>query len=86
MSEIVYVDDWSALHLIANLVAGMFVGAKHYNFIKSFAVITAAGIAWEIFEELYPDSHETTKDHITDMILNTLGFSAGFVLGNELKK
>lgn len=86
MSEIVYVDDWSALHALANLSIGMFTGAKHYNFWATLTIITAAGIAWEIFEELYPDSHETTKDHITDLLLNTLGFSAGYVLGTELKK
>lgn len=86
MSEIVYVDDWSALHVIANLCIGMFVGAKHYNFVKSLSVITIIGVVWEIIEWLYPDSNETWKDHATDMVLNTLGFATGYALGNELKK
>lgn len=86
MSEIVYVDDWSALHVIANLCIGMFVGAKHYDFVKSLAAITAIGVVWEIAEWLYPDSEETLKDHVTDMILNTLGFATGYALGQELKK
>ena len=86
MSEIIYVDDWSALHVIANLCIGMYTGAKHYNFVKSLSVITVIGIVWEIVEWLYPDSNESWKDHVTDMILNTLGFSTGYVLGSELKK
>lgn len=86
MSEIVYVDDWSALHVITNLCIGMFVGAKQYNFVKSLSVITVIGIIWEILEWLYPDSNETWKDHATDMILNTLGFVTGYALGKELKK
>ena len=86
MSELVYVDDWSALHLIANLCLGLFSGAKHYDFIKTIAVITAVGLLWEYFEHIYPESHETMKDHTTDMILNTLGFVAGYTLATELKK
>lgn len=86
MSELVYVDDWSALHVIANLCIGMFSGAKHYNFLKTISVVTAIGILWEIIEWAYPDSEETWKDHATDMVLNTLGFTAGYALGTELKK
>lgn len=86
MSELLYVDDWSSLHVITNLCIGMFSGAKQYDFIKTLSVITAIGILWEIIEWAYPDSEETWKDHATDMMLNTLGFSAGFVLGTELKK
>ena len=86
MSDIIFVDDWSALHVIANLCIGMYVGAKHYNFLKTLSVVTVIGIIWEIVEWLYPESNETLKDHVTDMILNTLGFGAGYALGHELKK
>ena len=86
MSELVYVDDWSSLHVIANLCIGMYTGAKHYNFLKTLSAVTVIGIIWEIVEWLYPDSNETWKDHATDMILNTLGFGAGYALGRELKK
>ena len=86
MSEIVHVDDWSSLHVIANLCIGMYTGAKQYNFLKTLLVVTIIGVIWEIVEWLYPDSNETMKDHVTDMILNTLGFGAGYALGRELKK
>ena len=86
MPELVYVDSWSSLHVIANLCIGMYTGAKHYNFPKSLAAVTTIGIIWEIIEWAYPDSNETMKDHITDVLLNTLGFATGYALGNELKK
>lgn len=86
MSEIIFIDDWSALHIFANLTIGMFVGARKYNFWAALAFVSLAGLAWEIFEVGYPDSHETTKDHVTDMLLNTLGFGAGYALGRELKR
>lgn len=86
MSDIIFVDDWSALHVIANLCIGMYTGAKHYDFLKTLSVVTVIGIIWEIIEWLYPDSEESMKDHITDMILNTLGFGTGYALGRELKK
>ena len=86
MSELVYVDDWSSLHIFANLALGMFTGARHYNFWATLTIATAAGLGWEIFEELYPDSHETVKDHVTDMLINTIGFVTGYALGDELKR
>ena len=86
MSEIIYIDDWSALHTLANLSIGMFTGARHYNFWHTLAVVSAIGITWEYFEHVYPESNETMKDHMTDMLLNTLGFVTGYVLGRELKK
>lgn len=86
MSDIIYVDDWSALHVIANLCIGMFTGAKHYSFVKSLAVITTIGIIWEIIEYISHESEENWQDQATDMFLNTIGFSAGYFLGNELKK
>ena len=86
MSDIVFIDDWSSLHVIANLCIGMYTGAKHYDFLKTLSIVTIIGVIWEIIEWLYPDSHETMKDHVTDMILNTLGFGAGYALGRELKK
>lgn len=86
MSELVYVDDWSALHVIANLCIGMYSGGKQYNFLKTISVVTIIGIVWEIVEWLYPDSNETWKDHATDMLLNTLGFGTGYALGREMKK
>lgn len=86
MSEILYMDEWSSIHLVANLCLGLFSGAKHYSFPKSLAVITAIGILWEIIEYISHESEEHLQDQVTDMLLNTIGFSAGYFLGHELKK
>ena len=86
MSEIAYIDEWSALHVIANLCIGMYTGAKHYNFLKTISVVTVIGIVWEIIEYISHESDEYWRDQATDMLLNTLGFTAGYVLGHELKK
>ena len=86
MDDLIHIDEWSSIHIIATMSIGMFMGARKYSFISTLAVVTIAGILWEIFEYIYPDSNEIWIDHTTDILINTIGLTIGYLLGYELKK
>jgi len=86
MPEILYIDEWSAIHIIATISFGMFMGARRYNFLTTLGIATAAGLLWELFEYVSHESEEHFQDQATDMLLNTIGASVGYLLGHELKK
>lgn len=86
MAEILFIDEWSAIHIIATMTFGMFMSARHYNFLTTLGIATAAGLIWEIFEYVSHESEEIFKDQATDMLLNTIGVSIGYLLGHELQK
>ena len=86
MAEILYIDEWSAIHIITTMAIGMFMSARNYRYITSLSVVTAAGLLWELFEYVSHESEEIFQDQATDMLLNTIGVSIGYLLGHELKK
>ena len=86
MAEVIYIDEWSAIHIIAGMSIGMFMSARNYGYITSLAVVTTAGLVWEMIEYVSHESEEILQDQATDMLLNTIGLSIGYLLGRELKK
>ena len=88
MFENIYIDEWSAMHVVASMAIGMFMSARNHSYITSLLVITVIGILVETAEYLShePMLEENWNDKATDIVLNTIGVTVGHLLGCELKK
>tara|TARA_Y100000310_G_C20526410_1_gene736270 strand:- start:730 stop:1011 length:282 start_codon:yes stop_codon:yes gene_type:complete len=73
-SSLIHIDGWSILHFVGFFLLGVY-------FPNRWGLVIAGMIAFEVFENIFSGKirffKETTKDTVTDILLNIVGYSLG---------